>query len=122
MTKKPAEFKVDPFSGGLLYPIGKPPFKTGFQGEYIPHEDYKVAIEVIESLWRIIDDIDTAGDIAKSNDVVYRKIVEKRQKERWETGITSDGYTLDLSKMKGIPSGPVASDNNEANEQFFDNK
>ncbi len=56
--------------------------------------------KVIEYLWQIIDDIDTASDIAKSNDVAYRNMVEKLQKKRWKTGITSDGHTLDLSKMK----------------------
>jgi len=52
--------------------------------------------EMIEFLWQIIDDIDTASDWAKSNDVAYRKAVEKIQKRRWETGITTDGYTLTI--------------------------
>ena len=56
--------------------------------------------EIIEYLWQIIDDIDTASDIAKSNDAVYRNMVEKLQKKRWNTNITTDGYKLDLTKMK----------------------
>ena len=56
--------------------------------------------EIIEYLWQIIDDIDTASDIAKSNDVAYRNMVEKLQKKRWNIGITTDGYELDLTKMK----------------------
>ena len=56
--------------------------------------------KIIEYLWQIIDDIDTASDIAKSNDVVYRNMVEKLQKKRWNTGITTDGYKLDFTKMK----------------------
>jgi len=34
-------------------------------------------------LWKILDDIDTAGDIAKSNDVLYRGLAEKYQSNRW---------------------------------------
>jgi basic membrane lipoprotein Med (substrate-binding protein (PBP1-ABC) superfamily) len=50
--------------------------------------------QIIEYLWQIIDDIDTLSDIAKENDVVYRNMVEKLQKKRWNTGITTDGYKL----------------------------
>lgn len=56
--------------------------------------------KVIEYLWQIIDDIDTTSDMAKGNDVVYRNKVERLQKKRWRTGITTDGYKLDKTKMK----------------------
>lgn len=56
----------------------------------------------IKYLWSIIDDIDTTGDIAKFDDKFYRKRVEKLQKKRWDTGITSNGYGLDLSNMKCV--------------------
>ena len=56
--------------------------------------------EIIEYLWQIIDDIDTVSDIAKGNDIAYRGMVEELQKKRWNTGITNDGYKLDLTKMK----------------------
>ena len=56
--------------------------------------------QIIEYLWQIIDDIDTASDIAKGNDLAYRNMVEKLQKKRWNTGITTDGYKLDYTKMK----------------------
>jgi len=62
--------------------------------------DEKKLLNVIEYLWQIIDDIDTASDMAKSNDKTYRKIVERKQKLRWKTGINTDGYTLDLSGIK----------------------
>jgi len=55
---------------------------------------------VIKYLWKIIDDIDTTGDIAKFDDKFYRNRVEKLQEKRWDTGIESDGYTIDLSNMK----------------------
>lgn len=59
-------------------------------------------LNCIEFLWQIIDDIDTAGDLAKSDNLVFRQIVEKQQKRRWETGITSDGYTLDFSGLNDM--------------------
>ena len=57
-------------------------------------------IKAIHELWQIIDDIDTATDMAKSNDVAYRNIVEKLQKKRWNIGISTNGYSLDLSNLK----------------------
>lgn len=52
--------------------------------------------EEIEALWGIIDDIDSYGDMAKADDKLFRSLVEKRQKDRWETGITTDGYVLNM--------------------------
>jgi len=57
---------------------------------------------VIKYLWMLLDNIDTAGDMAKSDDKLYRHIVERAQKKRWNTGITTDGYVLDLSKLKNM--------------------
>lgn len=51
---------------------------------------------IIEQLWNIIDDIDTYGDMAKSDDKLFRSLVENRQKDRWKTGITTDGYELNI--------------------------
>ncbi len=50
--------------------------------------------ELVETLWDIIDDIDTMDDVCRGDDVAYRKAVRRLQKKRWETGITTDGYTL----------------------------
>jgi hypothetical protein len=58
----------------------------------------------IKYLWQIIDDIDTAGDAARSDDAAFRRMVEKAQVRRWETGITSDGYELDFSGLKDLRS------------------
>ena len=58
----------------------------------------EVALEALEKLWDILDDIDTASDMAKENDAWYRKRVEALQKKRWDTMITTDGY-----KLKGGP-------------------
>lgn len=35
-------------------------------------------------LWMLLDDIDTADDIAKSDDKLYRSICQRHQKKRWE--------------------------------------
>ena len=35
-------------------------------------------------LWMLLDDIDTADDIAKADDKLYRSICQKQQKKRWE--------------------------------------
>ena len=58
----------------------------------------EMALEALETLWGILDDIDTASDMAKENDAWYRKRVEALQKKRWDTTITTDGY-----KLKGGP-------------------
>ena len=38
-------------------------------------EAMKQALEALEKLWDIIDDIDTYGDMAKSDDKLYRSLV-----------------------------------------------
>jgi len=58
----------------------------------------EMALEALETLWDILDDIDTASDMAKENNAWYRKRVEALQKKRWDTTITTDGY-----KLKGGP-------------------
>ena len=58
----------------------------------------EMALDALETLWDILDDIDTASDMAKENDAWYRRRVEALQKKRWDTMITTDGY-----KLKGGP-------------------
>jgi len=48
----------------------------------------------VNKLWRIIDDIDSASDMAKDNDKWYRARVGDLQSQRWRLGITTDGYGL----------------------------
>jgi hypothetical protein len=65
-------------------------------------EQYKRIKELdatVRCLWDLIDDIDTASDIAKSDDIWYRKRIEALVDHRWATGVTTDGYTLDLTKL-----------------------
>ena len=58
-------------------------------------EVLKLALEALEKLWNIIDDIDTYSDMAKADEKLYRSLVERRQRQRFEeTGISTDGYEL----------------------------
>lgn len=50
---------------------------------------------IAQALWAILDDIDTADDIAKSDDVAYRRMVRNLHRKRWAYG-NSDGYTVTL--------------------------
>ncbi len=47
-------------------------------------------------LWKIIDDIDTADDIAKDNEKIYRGLVRIEQNKRWET--LNDNQVTELYK------------------------
>lgn len=66
-------------------------------------EALKLALEALEKLWNIIDDIDTYGDMAKADEKLYRSLVERRQRTRFEeTGISTDGYTLNGGAVTAI--------------------
>ena len=66
-------------------------------------EALKLALEALEKLWNIIDDIDTYGDMAKDDEKLYRTLVERRQRTRFEeTGITTDGYELSGGAITAI--------------------
>lgn len=49
--------------------------------------------EIAIKLWGMLDDIDTYSDMAKSDEKLYRNLVERKQRQRFEL-ITSDGYDL----------------------------
>lgn len=55
-----------------------------------------VAREIAVGLWDLLDEIDTIGDLAKDNDKLYRKLVEKVQRRRFSFGST-DGYSVSFS-------------------------
>lgn len=66
-------------------------------------------IDIITILWDIIDDIDAYGDLAKGDDKLFRGLVERKQEERWDLPITTDGYSLEITansetKQKLAPS------------------
>lgn len=51
-------------------------------------------------LWALLDDIDTASDMFKADYEGLAKYVYSKQQRRWETGVTSDGQSLDWTKAK----------------------
>ena len=55
--------------------------------------DASIHKKAAHHLFDLLDDIDTASDMAKSNDAAYRKYVEKVQFRRFEVADT-DGYTV----------------------------
>ena len=52
-----------------------------------------------ERLFGLLDDIDTADDIAKSDLAYYRDLVRNLASKRFDGGIKTDGYTLDLTAI-----------------------
>jgi hypothetical protein len=61
--------------------------------------DLSLLREIAVALWVLLDNIDTAGDIAKENHELYRSMTEKYQSQRWKF-ITSDGYRLYIPHQK----------------------
>lgn len=52
------------------------------------------------ALYGLLDDIDTAGDMAKDNDKLYRSLVKRAHEKRHQFAI-SDGYSL--TWQTGLP-------------------
>jgi len=81
-------------------------------------EALRLALEALEKLWGSIDDIDTYGDMAKADEKLYRKLVERRQRQRFEeTGISTDGYELHGGAITAIKAALA----NEALERKAEN-
>lgn len=53
--------------------------------------------DVAQRLYSILDDIDTASDIAKSDDKLYRGIVERTQAKKRDYVVSCDGYVVTLT-------------------------
>ena len=66
---------------------------------------YEQLYEVAQYLYGLLDDIDTASDMAKSNDVAYRNIVEKLQSKKGEVVESCDGYAVVFRPLKLEGSG-----------------
>ena len=45
------------------------------------------------TLWKLLDDIDSYSDMAKGDDALFRRLVERKVTERFDV-YTSDGYNL----------------------------
>jgi len=88
----------------LIDPAGKTPEPLRGNGSGLKQllgcrisecDDVEFLRDAVEKLWMIIDDIDSYGDMCKSDDAFFRNRVERRQKERWtEVEIITDGYSL----------------------------
>jgi hypothetical protein len=89
------------FAGKASYPDELVPLYTTPPAQPAPVQK---PVAIIEQLWAIIDDIDTYGDMAKNDDKAFRAMVERRQKDRWSTGITTDGYTLNVPTPPAQPA------------------
>lgn len=59
----------------------------------VPVRPQKDMEAIATFLHNLLDDIDTASDMAKGDDKWYRKRVEYIVRKRWEV-VTSDGYKL----------------------------
>lgn len=51
-------------------------------------------------LWMLLDDIDTASDIAKSDDKLYRSLCDGIQKKRWEI-LSGEEFDIALAAVRG---------------------
>jgi len=61
--------------------------------------DIKYLQRVVIHLYGILDDIDTADDVVKNNNVSYRKIVQTLQARKNDSGVNSpEGYRLFITK------------------------
>ena len=68
----------------------------------------KMYHEVAQRLYALLDDIDTAGDLAKGDDALYRKIVERTQSKKGTFVIYCDGQTVRLvddAMLSAAPEG-----------------
>jgi hypothetical protein len=59
--------------------------------------DYKLTAE---KLWNLLDDIDTAEDIAKDDDKLFRQLARKAYKRRLLYAESEDGYGLTFKLLK----------------------
>ena len=53
--------------------------------------------EIANFLFGLLDDIDTAEDIAKNDDKWFRKMAHKAHRRRFEVA-TTDGYSVTFNK------------------------
>lgn len=58
--------------------------------------DYK---NIALYLFYLLDDIDTASDIAKGNDKLYREYVEAHHRRRFDVAST-DGYSVTFKNLE----------------------
>jgi hypothetical protein len=57
---------------------------------------YEEMHAVAQYLYQLLDDIDTANDMARADDNLYRLIVERTQAKKSAVVAECDGYTVTL--------------------------
>lgn len=67
---------------------------------------YEQMHEVAQYLYQLLDDIDTAGDMAKGDDKLYRSIVERIQSKKWLVVDKCDGYTVQFKPASNAMCTP----------------
>ena len=85
--------------------IGGSGLNAGLGTPLSEEQEVKRLRDDVDFLWSLLDDIDTASDIAKADDKLYRAMVEAMQNRRHER-VTSDGYSLFMVpnvKLRGAP-------------------
>ena len=50
--------------------------------------------DVMQYLFKLLDDIDTVGDTVKGDDAAYRKAVEAIHKKRFDVASTASGEVM----------------------------
>lgn len=55
---------------------------------------------IARSLFTILDDIDTADDLAKGDETLYRNLVRRHHRDRFRFA-TTDGYTVTFNVKEG---------------------
>lgn len=95
---KEAEARIRQLEGPMTYNVSSPgplgSIKESVANIRSTTTEGKSYHEVAQRLYQLLDDIDTAGDIAKSDDVLYRSIVERTQSKKGHFVIECDGYTV----------------------------
>ncbi len=79
----------------------------GLEAQRVPDgETTKSYHDVAKRLYSLLDDIDSAGDIAKNDDALYRGIVERTQSKKGVFVISCDGYTVRLVDDSMLAAAP----------------
>jgi len=58
---------------------------------------FRQKLDDIQTLWMLLDDIDTLDDAAKDNDSAFRKACYEIQQKRW---FIKDPFSMELTQLK----------------------
>jgi len=66
--------------------------------------------QAIVFLWDLLDHIDTLDDAIKTDSPIFRDAVRKAQRRRFETEITTDGMSLDMTALSDYGCATVTNE------------